>query len=108
MNDTTREVGGALGIAIVGALLSIGYRNGLDGATDELDGEAAEMAGDSLGGLLAAVSEMGTSAPAGLIETGKAAFTDGMQVAMFAAAGVLLATALLVAMFHPNAQGEAR
>ena len=36
INDTTREVGGALGIAVLGSLLSIGYRNGIGDLLDAI------------------------------------------------------------------------
>lgn len=96
MNDTTREVGGAVGIAVGGALLSVGYRGGLDTALGGLPDHSAELARDSLGGLLA------TSDSQELIAIGRAAFTDGMQLAMFTAAGLLLASAVLVAVFAPR------
>ena len=96
MNDTTREVGGAVGIAVGGALLSTGYRNNIDGALTGLDGEPAELARDSLGGLLA------TTDADELIEAGQRAFTDGMQLAMFAATGLLLAAAALVVALYPR------
>lgn len=96
MNDTTREVGGAIGIAVGGALLSIGYRNGVDAEVDGLAPEAAEAAEDSLGALL---SHPGTRH---LADIGRDAFTDGMRLAMFASAGLLVLATIAVAAFHPR------
>ena len=44
VNDTTREVGGALGVAILGSLLSSGYRGAMDAATQGLPAPAARRA----------------------------------------------------------------
>jgi EmrB/QacA subfamily drug resistance transporter len=96
MNDTTREVGGAIGIAVGGALLSIGYRNGVETEVDGLSPEAAEAAEDSLGTLL------GNPEARRLADIGRDAFTDGMQLAMFASAGLLVFAAIAVAAFHPR------
>ena len=51
MNDTTREVGGAVGIAVIGALVSIGYRSSLGDTLDGADPHVEELASDSIGGL---------------------------------------------------------
>ena len=59
MNDTTREVGGSIGIAIVGSLLAVGYRRGVDGTVSDLTerlgqaGGFVDSARDSIGRALA-------------------------------------------------------
>lgn len=70
MNDTTREVGGAIGIALLGTLLSVGYRDGLGSATDPLPPDAAEAARD--------------------------AYVDGKRLAMFVGAAVFVVSAMIV------------
>ena len=49
MNDTTRMVGGSLGVAVLGSLLSSGYGGDMARVTEGLDPRAAEAAGDSIG-----------------------------------------------------------
>ena len=49
MNDVVREVGGMLGIAVLGSILSSGYGSGMDDATAGLSHAAAEAASDSVG-----------------------------------------------------------
>jgi EmrB/QacA subfamily drug resistance transporter len=100
MNDTTREVGGAIGIAVGGALLSIGYRKGIDGSLDGLDPEAAHAAEDSIGALLV------NSETRHLADVGRDAFTDGMQLAMFASATLLVIAAIAVAVLHPRGASD--
>ena len=45
VNDTTREVGAAVGIALLGSLMSSGYRRSVGDAFDALPAAAAEAAG---------------------------------------------------------------
>lgn len=106
MNDTTREVGGAIGIAVVGALVSIGYRSSLGDAADGLGHDAAERAGDSLGGLLSTIPELEATTARNLVEVGRSAFSDGLQLGMFAAAALLVMGAVAVAVLHPAPADE--
>jgi predicted MFS family arabinose efflux permease len=104
MNDTTREVGGALGIAVVGALMSVGYRGALGNATDRLDPSAAEDATDSFGGLLSVTADLEPAVAQELVQAGQSAFTNGMQLGMFTAAALLGVGAVLVASLHPSTE----
>jgi fucose permease len=91
VNDLARELGGALGIAVLGSLLQSTYRSnlGLDGVPEPL----AEQARSSL--VLA-----GRLGPA-VAHDAQAAFTDGLQVALLCAAGaVALAAVGIAALLH--------
>jgi hypothetical protein len=100
MNDTTREVGGAVGIAVIGALVSIGYRDSLGDTLDGADPHIQELASDSIGGLLASAESFGADAPA-VIAAGAEAFADGIRLGMWTAAATLALAAAVIAMFHP-------
>jgi len=102
VNDTTREVGGALGIALLGSLVSVGYRSGIDQALTGLPPEAAEAARDSIGGALGVAAQVGGERGLALADAAGSAFTDGIGVAFLGAAVLVLATALLVFVFHPR------
>jgi len=102
VNDTTREVGGALGIALMGSLVSVGYRSGIGGALVGLPAEAADAARDSIGGALGVAAEIGGQRGADLIEAAGSAFADGIGIAFLVAAGLMVVTAALVAVFHPR------
>ena len=104
VNDTTREVGGAIGIALLGSLASVGYRSGLGSATDGLPEPAAAAAEDSIGAALQVAQGLGGAGQA-LIDAAASAFTNGMQAAMWVAAGIALVAAIVVAIFHPD-RGE--
>ena len=76
VNDTTREVGGALGIAILGSIANSTYRSNIDEqAIGALPGEAAGIAEESIGGALQ-VAARAPSAELGarLVDTAQDAF----------------------------------
>ena len=100
MNDTTREVGGAIGIALLGTLLSSGYRRGLGDAVDVLPPAAAEAAEDNIGAALAIAADL----PGGeaLADAARDAFVDGMRISMLVGAVVLVVAAGLVGRYFPR------
>lgn len=105
MNDTTREVGGAIGIALLGTLLSSGYRSGLGSATDSLPPELADLAKDNVGAALAVADRI----PAGGAELAAAArnaFVDGMQLAIGVGAVTMIVSAVIVARFFPRSRAD--
>ena len=63
MNDTTRELGGALGVAVLGSLVTSAYTSSLAPAIGGLPAEAASVADSGLSGALAVADRMG--GPAG-------------------------------------------
>ncbi len=105
MNDTTREVGGAIGIALLGSLLSSGYRSSLGDATDGLPAEAAEAAEDNIGAALAVAAD--ASGGEMLAAAAREAFVDGMQLALLVGAGVLAVSAVIAGRFFPAAEAPA-
>ena len=63
-NDTTRELGGALGVAVLGSVLASQYTSGVSSAVAGLPPQAREAAEASIGGVL------------GFVEQAKAAATS--------------------------------
>ncbi len=113
VNDTTREVGGSIGIAIVGSLLSVGYRREIGSTIDELSVEASvsgsqeavgalESAQDSIGRALIASMRIGGSIGERLQIAAVDAFDDGMTLGLGVAAGVVFLTCLIVVFFYPK------
>jgi EmrB/QacA subfamily drug resistance transporter len=86
LNDVTREFGTALGVALLGAVLSAGYRGAIDARLD--DGTAA-TAREGIATALAAAE----GRPA-LVRAAQESFVDGWQQAMWA--GVAVMTVLFV------------
>jgi hypothetical protein len=65
-----------------------------------LPGEAAQIAGDSIGGAVAVASQIG-DAGAQLVEAASAAFIGGMEIAVWVAAGVALLGAIVTGLYLP-------
>ncbi|WP_406177216.1 MFS transporter [Streptomyces sp. NBC_00996] len=99
MNDLSRELGGALGIAILGSLLSASYRSHLHLA--HLPAPVSEAAHSSL----AAAHAIGGP----VAEQARSAFLDGMQFALLggAAAAALAAVAVAVLLRSPQRASNA-
>jgi hypothetical protein len=101
VNDVSRELGGALGIAVLGSLLNGAYRSGMDTATAGLPPEAADRATSSL----AAAQQVGVRLGAEgqqLIAQAQTAYVDGFTLSLLGGAAALLLGALFVAVRAPG------
>lgn len=87
VNDLARELGAALGIAVLGSIMLPTYRDQLHPAG--LPRAVAEQARSSLG--------MATHIGGQVATPAQAAFTSGMQNAVLLAAGLLVLTAVVIA-----------
>ncbi|MFC4492988.1 MFS transporter [Streptomyces ovatisporus] len=110
VNNTFRQVGGAMGVAVLGSVLSARYREGVEGelAALPLPEGVRHAAGESIEGTLALASRMGPAGRA-LVDPAKDAFVDAMHVAAAGSAAVALLGAVVVAVWlpgKPRAQGE--
>ena len=94
LSEMAFELGGALGIALLGSLGAAIYRARMVPLPEGLDAAAAAAAGATLGGAVAAAAEAPQFA-ATLLATACQAFTDGMLAS--AAIGVLC---LLLLAWH--------
>ncbi|MEO1063714.1 MAG: DHA2 family efflux MFS transporter permease subunit [Actinomycetota bacterium] len=106
VNDTTREVGGALGIAVLGSVASSAYRDGI--SLDQAPAEIAEVAGESIGAASVVAAEVG--GPVGEALAGEAgrAFTDAFNAAMLVSASVAIVAgiAAVAALGRRRTSGE--
>jgi EmrB/QacA subfamily drug resistance transporter len=99
MNDVVREVGGTLGVAVLGSVLASTYATAMDGSVSGLPDEAAAAATDSVGAAHEVAAQMG-GAP-DLVTAANDAFIDAMSTTAGIAAGIALAGALIAAAFLP-------
>ncbi len=106
MNDTVRMVGGTLGVAVLGSLLSSGYGADMDGATRELPAPAADAAGDSIGAASAVAERIGGSAGRALGQAAETAFTSAMSTSLIVAAAAAAAGALIAFLVLPARERE--
>jgi EmrB/QacA subfamily drug resistance transporter len=107
MNDVNRQVGGALGVAIIGSVASSLYGSKVEPATVALPDAAAQPANDSVGGAAAVAAELPAQAGDALTAAAGVAFTDAMGLALLVGSGLLLAGAVLVKRLLPADRPEA-
>jgi EmrB/QacA subfamily drug resistance transporter len=86
LNDVTREFGTALGVALLGAVLSAGYRDAIGSRLGDVPG--TDAAREGIATALATAGGTGAQAPA-LIRAAQESFVDGWQQAMWAGVGVM-------------------
>jgi EmrB/QacA subfamily drug resistance transporter len=102
MNDVVREVGGTLGIAILGSLLTSSYGSGMDDAVAGLPPEAVEAASDSVGGAHEVAAQLSGGAGAKLADVANSAFVDAMATTATLAAAAAVIGALIALAFLPS------
>jgi len=93
LNDTVREFGGAIGIALLGSVVNAGYRSSVSSATGGLTPALAQRVEAGIGSAFAASGDLGTQAPQ-VLDAARHALVDGWQLSMWVgvamAAGVFL------------------
>jgi DHA2 family multidrug resistance protein-like MFS transporter len=96
ISETGSELGGALGIAILGSIGVAIYRGGLaDALPAGVPAEAAAAARDTLGGAAAVARQLPADAGAALLAASREAFTTGLQVTAGISAVVAVGIAVL-------------
>jgi hypothetical protein len=102
--DTTAiQLGGALGVAVVGSLLATRYQDRMTGA---LSGRPLlATVKNSLGGALSAARAGGTTGPP-LVHLAKTAFISGMDLGLLTGAVVAVAGCLVALICLPTRSGQ--
>jgi Na+/melibiose symporter-like transporter len=95
LNDVTREFGTAIGVALLGAILTAGYRNAIE---PRINGIPENVAGPAREGLANAVeASRGLDDGSGaLVDAAQQSFVDGWQHAMWAGAAAMAALLLFI------------
>lgn len=94
MNDTTRELGGALGVAILGAILSATYTEEISDVANKFTGPVKEGLESSLAVALQVAEHLGPATEP-VVKAAESAFVDGMAHAATIAAGIIFAASLV-------------
>jgi EmrB/QacA subfamily drug resistance transporter len=105
VNDTTREVGGAVGIAVVGSVLASVYRAGLDDAEAMLPAGSRDVARDNIGAAVkegADILSGDAAAHQRFLDIVGSAFTDGFNAGMGVSSAMALLGALAVLRWYPR------
>jgi hypothetical protein len=100
VNDTTRQVGGALGVAILGSILTSAYGSRLDAGL--AGAPVPATAREGLAGALATAAQLPHESGAALATSAKEAFVHGMDVTVAAGTGVVLLGAILALALLPS------
>jgi hypothetical protein len=108
MNDLVRQLGGALGVAVIGSAINTVYRDRMSDAVAGLPGPAAEAAGDSVGAAVSIARQLGDQAGETLAAIARSGFVDAIGIAAIVAAGIAFATAVFVARAMPARGTESR
>jgi DHA2 family multidrug resistance protein-like MFS transporter len=96
-SQTFAELGGALGIAVLGSLASAVYRSAMDRAIpDGISPPAAQQARSTIGGAIAAAAGLPEQQRSAVLEAARTAFTQGLHLT--AAVCVALAVGLAIAV----------
>jgi EmrB/QacA subfamily drug resistance transporter len=100
-NTVARMVAGALGVAVLGSLVTSLYSNDVEGSFGALPPPAQAAAEDSIGGAAAIAAQLPPDAAADLLGTAGDGFTQAMGLGLLVAAAFAAATAVLVSRLLP-------
>jgi hypothetical protein len=104
VNDTTRELGGALGIALLGSIANTAYRGNIDLSGLQVPAPARAVAEESIGGARVVASQI----PGGqeIVTRAASAFSDAFRLTNVVAVGIALVAAGAVLAFSRRSKVE--
>jgi DHA2 family multidrug resistance protein-like MFS transporter len=98
VSETSSELGGALGIALLGSISVAVYRGDLRDSLLGLDAEQAETARETLAGAANAAADLPAAAAQPLLAASRHAFTNGLEIATLTGAFIAVAGACFAAV----------
>jgi EmrB/QacA subfamily drug resistance transporter len=101
VSTTVRQVGGVLGVAVLGSLLSSVYGTRLTDTLRGLPSTIVSAASDSVGAAVGIGARLGVAPGRALVDAAHSAFIHGMDITLVVAAGVALIGALVALLFLP-------
>lgn len=106
INDTTRQVGGALGVAIIGSIVSSIYAGRVATAAGDLglDATATATAEESLGNAQRVAGQLGDAAGA-FFDAANQAFVDALSIGLRVSAVIIVGAAVVAWRFLPARAG---
>jgi DHA2 family multidrug resistance protein-like MFS transporter len=100
ISETGSELGGALGIAILGSLGSTAYRSAVaSGLPVGVPSETAATALDTLGGAVSVAQQLPDQLGIALLDNARDAFVQGLHLAAGTSAAVAIGAAILAVVF---------
>jgi EmrB/QacA subfamily drug resistance transporter len=108
MNDTTRQVGGALGVALLGSIVSSLFGSKMHSALSGSVGAGVlARAEDSLGAALGVARTAPHAQAARIAAAAKESFVSSMHVSMFVAFAILVVGVIVVLLWLPARASDA-
>ncbi|BBG04482.1 hypothetical protein PSA01_52670 [Pseudonocardia saturnea] len=104
LNDLTRELGAALGIALLGGLLVAGYQSAIGGRLDGVPADLAATASEGVANATAVSREAGGHGEQ-ILRAAQEAFIAGWQQAMWVGVVVMGGLTLLILFRGPRGAG---
>ena len=101
-NDTTRELGGSLGVAVLGSIIASNFAAGLAPALGGLNDAQRASAESSLGGAFVVAQQIGGAQGAALLEAAQNAWMSGLTLAMFIGAAIVAVAAVITFVAMPD------
>jgi EmrB/QacA subfamily drug resistance transporter len=104
MNDTTRQVGGAVGVALLGSILASAFRPHVrDLLQGRVPGSLLARAEDSLGSALGVARDVPSARPYAtrIVSAAQASFVNGMHAAVLVAAAIAVIGGIGVLVWLP-------
>lgn len=105
MNDTTRELGGALGVAVLGAVLSSVYEKNIAETASAFSGAVKDGLESSLAVALQVAGQLGPLTDTVTIAA-KDAWMDGLSTASLVAAGIIFTCSIIAFVGLPKHQDK--
>jgi len=102
MNDATRELGAALGVAVLGSVAASKYTSALAHVTAHLPTASQSQARASLSGALQVANRLPAGAAGAVRHGADVAFVDGIHLACILGAALALVAAGLVVRYLPS------
>jgi EmrB/QacA subfamily drug resistance transporter len=102
MNDTTRELGGALGVAVLGSLVASRYDAHISSTVSSLPADVKARANESLAGALEVSGRLGGNAGGRVAQVAREAYVSGFHLATTIAGIVLLVASFIVYRLLPR------
>jgi EmrB/QacA subfamily drug resistance transporter len=96
MNDATRELGAALGIAVLGSIAASRYASAVAPALKGVNHSAKNEASTSIAGALHVAASLPSAAGQALASSAQSAFVDGIHLAVLVGAILASASAVIV------------
>jgi hypothetical protein len=103
INDTSRELGGAIGVALLGSVLSAGYRSAIEPNLTAIPDDLARAPAEGIGSAFGAAANAEDSAPI-IIEAAKQAFIVGWVGSMWLGVGMAAVALLFLIVRGPRVQ----